>query len=110
MANSARPALDAVKTLKDEVQKSIIGQDYVVRIIRSRGSAEGNMPLPCAAMPRDSEEDVVVVNEHLVSYPGGFPYIVGDHDGPPVRVLSEDVVGPIVIIFTIRREVSVSAS
>ncbi len=43
MANSARPALDAVKTLKDEVQKSIIGQDYVVERLIFALLANGNV-------------------------------------------------------------------
>ena len=43
MANSTQSALDAIQTLKEEVQKSIIGQDYVVERLTFALLANGNV-------------------------------------------------------------------
>jgi len=43
MAHSNHSTLDAIKTLKDEVQKSIIGQDYVVERLIFALLANGNI-------------------------------------------------------------------
>jgi MoxR-like ATPase len=43
MANSNHTTLDAIKTLKDEVQKSIIGQDYVVERLVFALLSNGNV-------------------------------------------------------------------